>query len=52
MEPEQQPLDPVAVACLVTRAIEAIDESTEEQRDALLSTFLLNAWGNDSSLNQ
>ncbi len=54
MEPEQHqpPLDPILVAALVMRAIDDIDESTEEEREALLSALLCAAWGNLCSLNQ
>lgn len=53
MEPEQhQPLDPILVAAVAMRAIDDIDESTEEEREALLSALLCAAWGNFCSLNQ
>jgi len=53
MEPEQhQPLDPILAAALVMRVIDDIDESTEEESEALLSALLCAAWGNMCSLNQ
>jgi hypothetical protein len=52
MEPDHQPLDPILAAALVMRVIDDIDESTEEQREALLSALLCAAWGNVCSLSQ
>jgi hypothetical protein len=52
MEPDQQPLDPMLVAGLVMRAIDDIDESTDEDREELLAALLSAAWGNPSSLAQ
>jgi hypothetical protein len=52
MEPEVWPLDPVSAAALVTRTIEELDASTEEQRDELLCELLLSAWGQLWAQNQ
>jgi len=52
MEPDHQPLDPIVAAALVMRAIDDIDESTENEREALLSALLCAAWGNLCSLSQ
>jgi hypothetical protein len=46
------PIDPISAAALVTRAIESIDASNEEQRDALLSDLLCAAWGTIRAQNQ
>lgn len=46
------PLDPVAAAALVIRAVDDIDSSTEEQRDTLLSDLLCAAWGCIYAQNQ
>ena len=45
MEPECWPLEPVSAAALVARAIDAIDCSEDEERDALVSDLLAAAWG-------
>jgi hypothetical protein len=37
---------------LVVRAIDDIDQRSEEQRDALLLDLLCAAWGNPSARNQ
>jgi len=52
MEPDHQPLDPILAAALVMRAIDDIDESTEEEQEALLSALMCSAWGNLCALNQ
>ncbi len=52
MEPEPQPLDPIQTAALVMRTVDDIDESTEDDREALLSALVCAAWGNRWSLNQ
>lgn len=52
MEPDHQPLDPILAAALVMRVIDDIDESTQDEREALLSALLCAAWGNISSLSQ
>jgi hypothetical protein len=52
MEPDHQPFEPIRAAALVARAIDDIDHTTEEQREALLSALLCAAWGNVCSLNQ
>jgi hypothetical protein len=52
MEPNSWPLDPIATAALVIRAIDDIDASTEEQRDILLSDLLCAAWGSIWAQNQ
>ncbi|HUB73945.1 MAG TPA: hypothetical protein VL979_07915 [Solirubrobacteraceae bacterium] len=52
MEPKLWPLDPQSAAALVTRAIDEIDASSEEQRDALLCELLCAAWGSILAQNQ
>jgi hypothetical protein len=52
MEPDIWPLDPIAGAALVVRAIDDIDISSEEDRDALLSDLLCAAWGSLWAQNQ
>jgi hypothetical protein len=44
MEPEGWPLDSVAAAALVSRAVSEIDERGEDQSDALLCALLCAAW--------
>jgi hypothetical protein len=39
-------------AVLVARVIDEVDESSEEQRDELLSELLYTAWGNVWAQNQ
>ena len=51
MDPHS-PFDPVFTAALVLRAIDDIDESSEEDREALLSALLCAAWGPDWAQNQ
>jgi hypothetical protein len=50
MEPNG--LDPTSSVELVLRVVEDIDESTEEQRDALLVDLLYVAWGTPPAQNQ
>jgi hypothetical protein len=52
MEPNNWPLDPVVAAALVTRVIDGIDASDDEQRDALLCDLLCAAWGSILAQNQ
>lgn len=52
MEPDHQPLDRILAATLVMRAIDDIDESTEDEQEALLSALLCAAWGNLHALAQ
>ena len=52
MEPSNSPLDPVSVAALVVRAVDDIDASSEEDREALLSDLLCAAWGSVCAQNQ
>jgi len=52
MEPDCWPLDPVSAAALVIRAIDAIDNSDEEERDELLCDLLAAAWGSVWAQNQ
>jgi hypothetical protein len=50
MEPDG--LDPVYNAALVVRAIEDIDQSSDEQRDSLLTELLCAVWGGPPAVNQ
>jgi hypothetical protein len=52
MEPKLWPLDPLSAAALVARAIDELDASSEEQRDALLCELLQSAWGSIWAQNQ
>jgi hypothetical protein len=52
MEPSRPPLDPESGAALVVRVIDDIDESDEEQRNALLSDLFCAAWGSIRAQNQ
>ena len=45
-------LDPTSAAALVVRAIDAIDKSSDEQRDALLMDLLCAAWGSPQAQDQ
>jgi hypothetical protein len=45
MEPKGWPLEPVAAAAAVLRAVEDIDDSGEDERDALLYRLVSKAWG-------
>ena len=51
MEPDNRPLDSIT-AELVTRVVEDIDTSSEEQIDALLCDLLCAAWGSVRAQNQ
>ncbi len=42
----------MATAAVVVRAIETLDESDEDQRDALLYDFVSAAWGTLWALDQ
>lgn len=50
MEPND--LDPASAAALVVRVIDAIDHSTEEERDRLLLDLLFAAWGHPPGQDQ
>ena len=50
MEPNG--LNPGRAAALVMRAIDDIDHSSDEQRDALLRDLLCAAWGSVPAQNQ
>lgn len=52
MEPETWPLDPMSIAALVTRSLDDIDTSSEEDRDDLLANLLCAAWGSILAQNQ
>jgi hypothetical protein len=52
MEPDIWPTDPLAQASLVSRAIDDIDKSTEEEMDDLLGSLLCAAWGSIHAQNQ
>ena len=52
MEPDGLPLDPVSAAALVVRAIDDIDESADEERNALLADLLCAAWGSPGAKDQ
>ncbi len=52
MEPKIWPLDPMSSAVLVARVMGEVDESSDEQRDDLLSELLYAAWGNPWARNQ
>ena len=52
MEPSRPPFDPESGAALVVRVIDDIDESDEEQRNALLSDLFCAAWGSIRAQNQ
>lgn len=43
MEPND--LDPMSRAAVVTRVIDDIDQSSDDERDTLLRDFLRAAWG-------
>jgi hypothetical protein len=49
---EPNGLDPLSVASLVVRAIDDIDQRSDEQDDALLLDLLCAAWGNSRARNQ
>jgi hypothetical protein len=46
------PLEPTSAAALVVRAVDDIDTSEEEDRDALLCDLLAAAWGTAWAQNQ
>jgi len=52
MEPNDRPLDSISAAALVARAIDDIDESSEEDQCVLLSELLCAAWGSLWAQNQ
>ena len=52
MEPNDCPPDALSSMALVMRVIDDIDESSEEQRDALLCELLCAAWGSVQGQNQ
>jgi hypothetical protein len=52
MESGDTSIDPVAVAALVMRAIDDIDESDDGERNELLSDLLCAAWGSLRAQNQ
>lgn len=52
MVPRAWPLDPLSAAMLVARAIDDIDQSSDEQRAALLSGLSCAAWGKQWAQNQ
>ncbi len=52
MEPDIWSADPLAQASLVSRAIDDIDKSTEEEMDDLLGSLLCAAWGSIHAQNQ
>lgn len=52
MEPNAYPTDPVATAALVVRAIDDIDNRTEDEEVALLSDLMCAAWGSIRAQNQ
>lgn len=52
MDWDSWPLDAVSAAALVSRMIDTIDESTEEDSLALLSDLLCAAWGSRVAQDQ
>jgi hypothetical protein len=46
------PLDRKSTAALVVRAVDAIDVSTQDERDALLAELSHVAWGSTWAQNQ
>ena len=52
MEPNSEAHEPVSAAMLVVRAIDDIDRSDDETRDALLADLLCAAWGTLCAQNQ
>lgn len=52
MEPDIWPLNPVSAAALVTRVIDDVDHTAEEERDELLSDLLSVTWGAIWAQNQ
>ena len=45
-------LDPLSAAALVVRVIDDVDQSSDEQRDALLADLFCAAWGSEPAQNQ
>jgi hypothetical protein len=45
-------LDPAYNAAVVVRAIAEIDESSDDQRDSLLTELLCRVWGGPPAVNQ
>lgn len=53
MEPtDPLPLDQITAAELVPRTVDAVDASTEDERDALLAELLYAVWGAIWAQNQ
>ena len=53
MEPtDPPPLDHMDAAELVARTADAVDASTDEERDALLAELLYTVWGSIWAQNQ
>jgi hypothetical protein len=52
MEPNGWPLDAVSIAAVVVRAIDDIDQSSDEENAALLSDLVCAAWGSLWAQNQ
>lgn len=52
MQPPDPPLDRDAAATLVAHAVDTIQMSTKDERDALLLDFLRAAWGSVWGQNQ
>jgi hypothetical protein len=52
MEPEQLPVDPVVAAAMVVRLVDDIDNSSNEERNALLCALAEAAWGSVLGQNQ
>jgi hypothetical protein len=52
MESDSGPLDAALAAALVARVIHEIDQSSEVDRDALLSNLLCAAWPTRVAQNQ
>ncbi len=46
MEPSSWPIDPVSAAARVGRAIDDIDEQSDDERATLLAALMCAAWGN------
>lgn len=52
MEPDVWPLTPASAAALVTRVIDDMDRTTDEERDELLNDLLRMTWGAIWAQNQ
>ena len=52
MESEIWPLEPASAAALVVRAVEDIDHSGEDEREALLFELVRTSWGTIWARNQ